>query len=221
MVEDSMEAPAAAGSGPSAHGDPPRRRPGRPRSPQADTSILNAALELLVEVGYRAMTMEEVRARAGVGKATIYRRWKSKAELVKDVVARLHDADNPPDTGSLRDDWTAFAGAALASSDGAARVLVQPRLMVEAVGDRELSDIFYENLVAPRRAALGALVRRGIDRGEVRADVDVEVAVDLLAGPLWYRLLLAGGDVDRLGRTPGEIYDAVIRGLGERGERRP
>ena len=97
----------------------PRRTPGRPRSEASHQAIIDATLELLVEGGYGALTMEAVRTRAGVGKATIYRRWASKEELVRDAIVFLHEEFDAPDTGSLRGDYEALA--ALVRSSATAR----------------------------------------------------------------------------------------------------
>jgi AcrR family transcriptional regulator len=93
----------------------PRRMPGRPRSEASHQAIIRATLELLLEVGYGPLTMEAVRLRAGVGKATIYRRWSSKEELVRDAIVALHEEFDVPDTGSLRGDYHAIAEMVRAS----------------------------------------------------------------------------------------------------------
>jgi Bacterial regulatory proteins, tetR family len=104
----------------------PRRMPGRPRSEASHQAIIQATLDLLIEVGYGALTMESVRTRAGVGKATIYRRWSSKEELVSDTIVFLHEEFETPDTGSLRGDYEALAGAVRASaSRGGAAMLMR------------------------------------------------------------------------------------------------
>ena len=100
----------------------PRRMPGRPRSEASHQAIIEATLELLTEAGYGSLTMEAVRTRAGVGKATIYRRWASKEELVRDAIVFVHDKFDTPDTGSLRGDYQALAAVVRASaSRGGAR----------------------------------------------------------------------------------------------------
>ena len=88
----------------------PRRTPGRPRSEASHHAIIEATLELLIESGYGALTMDAVRTRAGVGKATIYRRWSSKEELVSDAIVVLHEEFDTPDTGSLRGDYDGACG---------------------------------------------------------------------------------------------------------------
>ena len=194
----------------------PRRMPGRPRSEASHQAIIRATLELLVENGYRSLTMEGVRARAGVGKATIYRRWSSKEELVRDAIVAMHDDFEAPDTGSLRGDYEGLAARVLASADRAGAATFMPRLLGDAANDPELHAIFYEHLVEPRRAQMRAVLQRAVARGEIRADVDVELMIDMFAGPIVYRLLITGGDYGQL-PTLDEQLDAVLNGLAPRG----
>jgi AcrR family transcriptional regulator len=194
----------------------PRRTPGRPRSEASHQAIIRATLELLLESGYRALTMEGVRVRAGVGKATIYRRWSSKQELVRDAIVFMHDDLQAPDTGSLRGDYEGLASVvrSAASRDGVATFM--PRLLGESANDPELHAIFYDNLVEPRRAQMRAIFRRAIARGEIRDDVDIELMIDLFAGPVIYRLLITRGDLAQLPAI-GNQLDALMNGLAPRG----
>ncbi len=197
----------------STQGAPAARR-GRPRSAKAERAIVQATLELLVEDGYRALTVERVRERAGVGKATIYRRWGSKEELVKAAVAHLHADLTAPDTGSLRKDFAELAAGnlAIAAETGAASVM--PRLMSESVDEPELHAIFYANLVEPRRRALRTVLERARDRGEVRDNADLELLVDALAGPVVYRLIINGGDTGGLEDMSARLLEMVLAGVG-------
>ena len=190
----------------------PRRAPGRPRSEASHQAIVKATLELLLEVGYGPLTMEAVRTRAGVGKATIYRRWSSKEELVRDAIVSLHEEFDVPDTGSLRGDYHAIAGMVRASARRAGASRLAPRLLGEAVNDPELHAIFFENLVKPRRKALGGLLQRAIERGEIRGDVDLDLLVDLFAGPAVYRLLITAGDISRMFDVDAQL-DVLLNGL--------
>ncbi|HYH89881.1 MAG TPA: TetR/AcrR family transcriptional regulator [Solirubrobacteraceae bacterium] len=189
----------------------PRRMPGRPRSEASHHAIIEATLELLVEAGYGSLTMEAVRTRAGVGKATIYRRWASKEELVRDAIVFLHDAFDTPDTGSLRGDYEALAQVVRASASRGGATLM-PRLLGEAVNDPELFAIFRANLVEPRRAALRTVLGRAVARGEIRGDIDLELILDLFAGPAVYRLLITGGDMAQMFSVE-EQMDALMNGL--------
>jgi AcrR family transcriptional regulator len=189
------------------------RRPGRPRSAVADASIVRATLELLLDDGYRALTMEQVRARAGVGKATLYRRYGSKQELVAEAIRHLNQPIDMPDTGAVREDILAVARSVMAGAERVQFASFVPRLLAEAAGDREMHAIFYENLVAPRRAVMGDVLRRGVERGELRADLDVELAIDIITGPWVYRLLISGGDPGVYRADPTVLLDLILDGL--------
>jgi AcrR family transcriptional regulator len=195
----------------------PARAPGRPRSAAADTAIVRATLELLFEQGYRALTMEQVRERAGVGKATLYRRYGSKEELVAAVVAHLNTGiPDPPDTGSLTGDFDEVVRSLLAGAEVSGALTFMPRMLSEVAHDADLRAIFYAALVQPRRDLLEVILRRAIARGEVRADADVELAIDMLAGPIVYRVVITGGDVDDIAERPRRLLDSVLAGLRPR-----
>jgi AcrR family transcriptional regulator len=196
---------------------PATRPPGRPRSAAADTAILRATLEVLVAEGYRALTMEQVRARAGVGKATLYRRYGSKEELVKAAVAHLHsDLAVPEDTGSVRGDFQVVANEILAAAQVTGALTFMPRVLADVAGDPEMHAIFSGALVEPRRRVIETILRRGIERGEVRADADLDLAVDLIAGPMIYRIIITGGDIERIAERPMQILETVLTGLSPR-----
>ena len=193
-----------------------RRPPGRPRSERSHLAIVRATLELLVEVGYARLTMEQVQRRAGVGKATIYRRWTSKAELVKDAIQHL-SADLPlPDTGSLRGDYAAIGAALIAIAKDRDAALLMPRLLTEASGDPELHAIFQAKLVEPRRRVMRTALERARDRGELREDVDIELVIDMLAGPIIYRFLITGGDLEPAAAQAPLLLETLLEGLSPR-----
>jgi AcrR family transcriptional regulator len=190
------------------------RRPGRPRSAAADASIVRATLELLLEEGYRGLTMEQVRVRAGVGKATLYRRYGSKQDLVTEAVRHLNQPIDRPDTGAVREDILAVARSVITGAERVEFASFAPRLLAESAGDAEMHAIFYAHLVAPRREAMGEVLRRGVARGELRADLDIELAIDVLTGPWVYRLLISGGDPDTIYRLdPTKLLDLILGGL--------
>jgi AcrR family transcriptional regulator len=192
------------------------RPPGRPRSAQADEAILRAALDLLAAEGYRALTMEAVRERSGVGKATLYRRYGSKEELVRAAIVHLNnDIPMPQDTGSLAGDFAATAQKILAGAARTGALALMPRLLSEVAGDPEMHALFSEHLVEPRRRVVRGIVERAKTRGEIRSDVDSELAVDLMVGPFIYRLIIAGGDAAGVG-DPAEVVGAVLAGLRPR-----
>jgi AcrR family transcriptional regulator len=195
---------------------PARRPPGRPRSAAADEAILTATLELLAEDGYGGLSMEAVRLRSGVGKATIYRRWKSKQELVADAVRHLNQDLRAPDTGSLVGDFAGFARAAGESAGRLNFQIVAARLLAEAANEPELHRIFYENLVERRRAAIKSVIERAQERGEVRADVDLDIAVDLIVGPMLYRALIALENPAELAARAATYLGTALEGLRPR-----
>jgi AcrR family transcriptional regulator len=200
----------------SAAADTAARPPGRPRSTQADEAILRAALELLAAHGYAALTMEAVRERSGVGKATLYRRYGSKEELVRAAIVHLNsDIPLPEDTGSIAGDFAATAANVLAGAARTGALTLMPRLLSEVAGDPEMHALFHEHLVEPRRRVVRGIVERAKARGEIRPDVDCDLAVDLMVGPFIYRLIISGGDPAAIG-DPAEVLGAVLAGLRPR-----
>ncbi len=163
---------------------------GRPLSEGTERAILEATTELLAERGLAAMTIEEVAARARVGKASVYRRWPSKGTLALDAfLSDFLERQPVPDTGSLRDDL-------LGMLRGWVRAVRQPTtgrtlrgLIAEVQRDPELADAWRERFVAPLRARHGALVQRAVERGELAPEVNTGLLLDLLYGPAYHRLL--------------------------------
>jgi AcrR family transcriptional regulator len=193
--------------------DTPTRKPGRPRSARAHQAILAAALALLAEEGFEAMSMEGVAARAGVGKSTIYRRWASKEELLIEAVSSIHAEAPIVDTGNIRDDLLALARAGLQGGPRSALQRLFPRLLSEAATNSPLIDVFLERVMVPRFQLLTDLVERAKSRGELRADLDPTLVIDLFVGAFTLRLLVTG----RLS-PPGpnfaeEVVDVVLRGI--------
>jgi AcrR family transcriptional regulator len=210
-------APATGDRSPRERAGSAVRGPGRPRSTEADSAIIAATLQLLVSDGYRALTMEKVRERAGVGKATIYRRYAAKEDLVRAAVVHLNQGvEVPEDTGALRSDFMTVARAIVASAEVTGALTFMPRMLAEVAHDPELRRIFYDALVQPRRDTLETILRRAVHRGEIRDDVDLELAIDLIAGPMIYRILITGGDLGQLAERPLNVLDAVLDGLRPR-----
>lgn len=164
-------------------------RLGRPRSEEATEAIREAALDILLRDGYRAVTIEGVAAEAGVGKQTIYRRWSGKAELVLDTVAAQAEVDVPvPDTGALESDLEAFLQATFEEARTKyARAL--RGLAAEALLDPEFASLYWETFVKKRRGSFAELVERGQERGELREDADLTLIMDMIYGTLFYRLM--------------------------------
>jgi AcrR family transcriptional regulator len=186
-----------------------RRPPGRPRSERSHQAIVVATLELLAEQGFQQLTMEQVARRAGVGKATIYRRWPAKADLVKDAI-RYFSAELPvPDTGSLAGDYAVLSEAVLAVARDRNAALLMPRLLSEVAQDPEMHAVFSDWLVEPRREVLRTVLRRAIERGELRPDADLELLIDMLVGPVIYRFIIAGGDMGAAAEYAPRVLAAV------------
>ena len=169
------------------------RGPGRPRDARHDQSILDATLGILLEQGYRGVTIEGVAARAGVGRPTIYRRWPSKPAV---VVAALVQSDRlalpAPDTGSLRNDLIAVQRHQVERMNSPDARRVTAGLIADLADDPELADTYVSQFLAPRRATVWEVLQRGVDRGELDADVDLAFVYDLLVGPLFMRAVVWG-----------------------------
>jgi AcrR family transcriptional regulator len=194
------------------------RRPGRPRSTESHHAILRSTLELLVDGGLKGLSIGAIAQRAGVGKATIYRHWSSKEEIVAEAIESFQAEIDVPDTGSARGDFLEMMGRLVTASEqrgGGADVL--SRLLAEASSDPEMHEIFRKHLVEPRRAAVRTILRRAVERGELRDDLDVDLMIDLVVGPNTYRALVEGGDLRYIyGRAP-QVFDAVFEGIARRG----
>jgi AcrR family transcriptional regulator len=181
----------------------PARGRGRPRSVEADQAILAATLKLVSEHGVAGLTIEGVAAEAGVGKTTVYRRWKTKTELIIAAVSQLAPPPGVfPDTGSFTSDLELFGQAQRARTEGTRLLNVAPRILAESADDPELHDGFVERVITPLRAVIRQIVERGQERGDLRTDIDTEALVDYLHALPIYRLLLSAGDasfIDDLG----------------------
>jgi AcrR family transcriptional regulator len=184
---------------------------GRPREERADRAILTATLELIPQHGVRDLRMDDVADRARVGKATIYRRYRSKDELVTAAVAALVSEITIPDTGSTRGDLFGLMRNAVEVYSGSAEAGVMPSLIDAMSRDAELARSVREGFLAGRRSALRAVLERGVARGDLRGDLDLELALDVLGGPLFYRLLITGGPIDR--RLADGVVELILRGF--------
>ncbi|MGF6886473.1 AcrR family transcriptional regulator [Nocardia sp. GAS34] len=173
------------------------RGPGRPRSERSRRAVLDAAGELLTDRGLPGMTMDEIAARAGVSKNTIYRWWPTKAAVVMDAFT------------------DAFAGRMEAPAQGdaltrlriqvqrVARLMNTPEarrpfvaLVAAAQHDPELATALRERFIDTRRAGVIELITAGIEEGRLAADTDADIVIDLIYGALYYRLLISGGELD-------------------------
>ncbi len=185
-----------------------RKAPGRPRSARADEAIIEAVLDLLAEgTPAEAMSIEQVAAKAGVGKATIYRRWANKEALLVDAVATIK-GDPPPIAGtSVRDDLvTLLRPVGTPSHTRAGKIM--PCLLAEMHRSPELYRCF-QKITEPRRELMREVLRRGISQGELRDDLDLDLVLVMLVGPILAQLVIGwDSGIDR--RTlPDRLVDGV------------
>lgn len=186
---------------------------GRPRSEKARQAVLHAAAELLVEHGLGAVSMDAVAERAGVSKATIYRWWPAKETLALEALNNEWAVghEEAPDTGSLRGDLLALLHpwARLVTSRPYARVIAA--LVVKAHSDPAFAADYVDHLVAPRRARARAVFARGVERGEIAPEARIDVALDVIYGPLYHRLLHGHAPVDHT--FVDDVVDLALRGI--------
>lgn len=172
------------------------RSPGRPRSEEANRAILDATRQLLVEQGFTRLRLEHVAARAGVGKATIYRRWASKEALTLEVVLELAGPHlDIADVGDTRVELRAAAHNPLVAIVSTPWGPVIRAMLSQIAGNPAIGDPFRATVVARRRAEIRRVIERGIARGDLRPDADASIATELLAGPVYFRLAF-GGELD-------------------------
>lgn len=185
------------------------RRAGRPRSEATDGAILDAALRLLTEQGYARMTMDGVAAEAGVSKATIYLRYRGKADLATAALAHLRESDPPARSGRVRDDLLGLLTQLRANADRFSVMALVGTCLVEQQHTPELLTLFRERTVGPRRESVAAILEEGIRRGELPPHVDVGATVDLLMGAYHARCLSGEPFPDDWERR---IVDALVPG---------
>jgi AcrR family transcriptional regulator len=186
-----------------------KRRPGAQMDPEADRLILTAAHRLLRELGYDRLTMDAVAREAGVARTTLYRRYRDKADLVSAAIETLRDPGRRTSSGDARRDLTAHLedvrrnyGMSLAGT-----------LLMEEPYNPRLLELFRERMVNPQRQMVRDTIEQGIERGQIRPDVDVERVLDLLLGAL-FGAVFAGG---RPGPDwPEEVVDALWPALSAR-----
>jgi AcrR family transcriptional regulator len=178
----------------------PAVRLGRKRDHTRDPEILDATLDVLAETGYDGMTLDQVAARAKAGKATLYRRWPSKAELVIDAIACMKrdslSPDSLPDTGTLRGDLVAMIKP-LSIQDAERKLRIMTGVLSMLSKQPHLREAVQAAMVEPRAAANRFLLHRAIQRGEIRPDCDVDTLALLSASMVCYRTLIQQIPVDR------------------------
>jgi AcrR family transcriptional regulator len=188
---------------------------GRRRSERSHEAIVAATQQLLVERGYPEVTIEAIAARAGVGKQTIYHWWPSRAALVLEAyLAGSETVPLPPEGTTAHEDVRALLGWLIA-------VLAQPigghvvaGLVADLQHDADLAEGFRRDVVPARRRPMLVALERARDRGEIRVDADLELAVDALHGAVFYRLLLSGEPLG--GDFADQLAEQTLAGLAAR-----
>ncbi len=188
-----------------------RRAPGRPRDEQASEEILDAAVALLTEQGFGSVTVDAVAQRAGVSKATIYRRWPTKEALLLGAAGCLSGGPpEVPDTGSVREDLRFLLVSFIEVLAEGLPGEILPELVAESTRRPEIRTLLAE-FTTERRQRWNVVLERAEARGELRPGLDREVVIDCLTGPLFTRLLITGRPL-----TPalaGQLVDAVLAGV--------
>lgn len=169
--------------------DTAKKLPGRPRSAQSHQAILQATLELLTEVGYERISIEAIASRAGVGKTTIYRRYKTKAELIADAIESFREEVVIPDTGNLGGDIDALI-------ENAAQITLNPlgrqtvaMIISSASSNSEFAQIYWTKYLQPRRQAFSVVIERAKARNEIPNQVEPDLVFDIMSGIMLYALV--------------------------------
>jgi AcrR family transcriptional regulator len=192
---------------------------GRPRSTQADTAIIDAVLEEVIAVGIDGMSIEQVAARAGVAKATVYRRWPNKAALLLDAVTGVQ-VELPTLAGiSVRDDLVTLvdsmrrrmADAVQPGESLASRLY--PCMIAEGTRHPEIAAKYKQRVTEQRREAVRTVIRRGVANGELRADLDVETMLLLIIAPMLVQLYMWSAGVELPPESSATYVDGVLDGL--------
>ncbi|MBD2437453.1 TetR/AcrR family transcriptional regulator [Nostoc sp. FACHB-110] len=185
----------------------------RPRSTHVDQAIIEATLDLLAEIGYQSMSIEAIASRAGVGKTTIYRRYTSKEELVADAIESLREDVSIPDSGSFWGDMDIVI-------ENAAKIIQSPLgrqtlalIISTASSNPQFAQVYWKKYTQPRRDAFAKVMERAKARGEIQADADIDLIIDLVSGSLYYALVFKPSP------QPLTIYmrqtlELIIKGVG-------
>ena len=187
---------------------------GRPRSEEAEEAILAATIQLLSEKSLRDISMEEIARKAGVGKATIYKWWPSKACVALNAFLRKTNQMVPtPDTGSVRRDiLEQLRSVMVFYKSPAGRILGQ--FVAESQVDKEFASLFRKRFLKPRREATGVVFDRGVERGEIDQNINRELVLDLIYGPAIYRMIVGHAPLEE--KLADEIVSILFGGLDNR-----
>lgn len=185
---------------------------GRPRSERSRRAILDAAATLLSKRGYADITIEGIAAEAGVGKTTIYRWWSTKASIYIDLYAELAAKITPPaDTGDFATDLSLLIRGAFKLYRETAAGLALAGIVAEAQSNATVSRIVRNEFAPSRRHIILAILERGAKRGDIPPDVDLELVSEIIAGAVWYNVLVGTGDLTD--KHASRLIDRIVRGI--------
>ena len=195
------------------------RKPGRPRSAQAHKAILDSTLELLAEEGFQGLSIEEVAARAGVGKTTIYRRWSSKEELVIDAIREVQINLSIVETGNFRNDlMTLFKNAYQSMMAYPLLGQLALKFMGEYQTNPEIFQVFLTQVLIPRFQQFRHMVEQAQAREEIRRDIDWTLVIDLIGGSLYFHSIITRFLLPSSSFSPDEwvekLIETVMQGIG-------
>ena len=169
--------------------DSEKKSPGRPRSTASHQAILRATLELLAEVGFEAMSIEAVATRGRVGKTTIYRRYRSKEELVADAIESVREEIAVPDTGNLWADIDALIEDAASNTLTPLGRQTVAMIISSAASNSGFAQIYWDKYLHPRRQSFAIVIERAQARNEVPKDLDPGLVFDTMSGIMLYALI--------------------------------
>jgi len=185
---------------------------GRPRSERSRRAVLDAAARLLSKRGYADITIEGIAAEAGVGKTTIYRWWPTKASIYIDLYAELAvSVVPPPDTGDFARDLTVLIQGAFKLYRETAAGLALAGIVAEAQSNAAVSRIVRNEFAPSRRHVVLTILERGARRGEISPHVDLELVAEIVAGAVWYNLLVGSSDLSD--SHASRLVDRIVRGI--------
>lgn len=183
---------------------------GRPRSAEADQAILEATVQLLIEGGFRRLTVDAVATRAGVGKATIYRRWRSKSELLRATLARVEETPEFVDSRNLRSDLQALLRWLVEHFADSEAADLMPLLVTESRFDPDLRDL-RDSVSQQGRDVVHQILDRARSRGELADDLDLEVVIDMLIAPIFIRRLITSAPITT--QDTDAAVDLLLHGI--------
>lgn len=187
---------------------------GRRLDPRISQDILEATLDLLAAEGYARLSMEAVAHRAGVHKPAVYRRWPTKIDLVAAAISNIASDVDEPARGNMRDDLVTLVSDAARAARRNPKVTAALRLLAETAADDALAAAVRARVTSPRRTATRAVLERGVARGEILPDVDLDLVVDVLFGTVHSRLLVSREPLSR--RDVERLVDLVLGGIERR-----